>query len=321
MASCANMHWLLVLSLLGAACGSSDEGSDNPAATGGSGAGGPAAPTGPGEPTTLEEYCNGHAALESEWCDYLSKCCTQEDLDASLPPYCIGPEDPAECIETFGKLQTEGGIRFDGSWASSCLSEIAGTIPAAPVICDGLHLGDYLRTGHDRLSEVRMSSCRKMLAGARADGDACSYEVECQEGLRCAENPIGSEPEYTCQPHAPSGGSCVMDSDCAVGNFCTGRDFRTCQPLGGWGSPCLYVSECKDGYTCTNDGCMEVRGAGESCADASDACDFGLICDFNTSACSYPKASGMTCDYDFECEGRCDSASRQCVDVCGGSQY
>ncbi len=262
--------------------------------------------------------------MESDWCDYLNDCCTAEERDGALflPPYCsFGPEDPNECVETFSTLVTEGGIHFDGTWAESCLSEIAGTIPPPPTVCDGLHKGEYLGTGHGNLSELRMSSCRKTLAGARSQGDACSYEVECPDGLRCAENPLGSDPEYTCQPLAPTGGSCITDADCAVGDYCTGKDFRTCGALGGAYASCLYVSDCLDGHTCDGGECIKARGVGESCADSIGACDFGLVCDWNLNTCTYPGVASMSCEYDFQCEGNCDTSSGQCVDICGGSEY
>jgi len=318
----AKVAWVLALALLGVACGSSDDGASGGAA--GAGGTSPVAQTGPGQPMTLEEFCTAKASLEVAWCDYLDTCCSAADQEDSLflPPYCqFGPEDPNDCVETFSKLNSEGGIHFDGTWGESCLSAIAGTIPAPPAGCDGLHKGDYLRTGHGNPSELRISSCRKTLAGARAQGDACSYEVECPDGLRCAENPVGSDPEYTCQSLAPYGGSCISDADCALGDYCTGLDFRTCGPLGGTGASCIYVSDCLDGYTCAGGECEFIRGVGESCAGSMGLCDFGLVCDFTTERCTYPNSAGMACDYDFQCEGRCDTSVGQCVDVCGGAEY
>ncbi len=117
------------------------------------------------------------------------------------------------------------------------------------------------------------------------------------------------------------GMSCVADTQCAAGLWCSAN---TCQPLVPIGGFCTGPTSCANGRPCVDNRCCENSCAGEceSCNQAgllgqcapvanfvSDTCPEGQACSRAAGGCAF--ATGHSCGSDPEC------ASGFCVDnVC-----
>ncbi len=262
---------------------------------------------------TVEEYCALEAELEGAWCDYVARCCTEEDRAAPeffLPACRFGPDAPADCVEWAGSLLAEGRIEFDGTHAQACIDEQRAWVPQAPVECDGA--GFQSRMRWDAPGDLQILECRRTFVGQMAQADPCDYSAECVAGLSCQES--------RCVPVGGAGAPCATTNDCVEGLQCIGFDH--CGTPGDAGEPCSGF-DCLPGLHCYygDDECRPDIGAGSNCESDPTGCEAGTSCSDVFGACAGLKDVGQRCDWAFECVGRCDTEARDCEWICGGRTH
>lgn len=134
---------------------------------------------------------------------------------------------------------------------------------------------------------------------ARANGEQCSANNECQSGY-CNNG-------YCCTGNV----CCATDSNCASDAYC-GSDY-ICYFQENNSASCNRARQCKGGY-CTNNKCSS---SAATCGDYY--CDTGETCASCLMDCGIcKKADGASCDYASLCqggycnEGRCGSSPYYC---------
>jgi len=277
---------------------------------------------GPGTALTVQEYCTKRVALDQPWCDYLGTCCSADDkADLNfVPPTCgSATETAAECVSNFDAVK-EAGVVWDGTWADACLTELAKTIPAAPLSCSGLKYNSWSQVGRRLPNYGQIEACQQTLAGTKKENATCEYSAECGDGMQCSTVTGEATGTYLCLPLGTAGSKCILDSSCTSGLKCVGKDIRQCGVPGDEFSPCLYSSDCADGLVCSGGKCDMAIAPSDAC-EFNETCEGGYGCGFVTQTCISLKSAGSACSSSFECQGRCDSGTGQCADICGGSLY
>jgi hypothetical protein len=113
--------------------------------------------------------------------------------------------------------------------------------------------------------------------GTVTNGTACGSNLQCQSTYCNNAGTCG-----VCGPRLDAGGACTSTDGCAMGLVCAGT---TCVKPGGLGDACdLPAQPCSTNLYCSSakapGTCMARLGAGASCANNGDACDYsmGAIC-------------------------------------------
>jgi hypothetical protein len=319
--------WLPIFAVAAAACGGTSGGTGEPqrpsgnppdAAANGDDDGGSTGPV-----MSITDYCTARAQLDSGWCAYIGMCCTAADKADTLfaPPGCeFGPTNPNDCIDLLTKQTGDGSVTYHGENAQACLAELAKWVPPPPSACSGVHLSDRVLTGHAQPAFVQIASCRQTQVGQLAGAAACQYDYQCTDGLRCRSY-AGSSTDFRCQPSSTAGQPCSLQSDCSDGLQCIGKiGLATCDSLHGVGGSCLFTSDCQDGLICGNSVCITPPAIGASC-DSSNGYTCAPLegCDFSSTRCVSLKPDGAPCTVSGECTGRCDSTTKTCASICGGT--
>lgn len=157
----------------------------------------------------------------------------------------------------------------------------------------------------------------------RRQGEPCSWEAECGEGLYCR---FGEETPAVCTPRISQGSTCGWNDECETGLFCDTLDSQTCQPQVSEGQPCTASTGCSGKLACLSDNesasrrCLPPRSEGGYCEQAED-CEENLYCSFSDgrapSMCRRRVAVGEPCESSFRVcvdGARCDFESMLCVD-------
>jgi outer membrane protein OmpA-like peptidoglycan-associated protein len=171
--------------------------------------------------------------------------------------------------------------------------------------------------------------------------------ASCDGAGRCPAQQAQSCDPYVCGATSCRG-DCVLDADCAAGNFCAAG---VCSPLLAQGAACGGANQCGSGFcvdgVCCDQACngqcqaCDVPGSAGACvavagaphgarqACASDGSACGGVCDgSNAASCAYPTAQcrGPSCSAGVAtlaavCDGagRCPAAQMQACGsyVCG----
>ena len=165
-------------------------------------------------------------------------------------------------------------------------------------------------SGSDGCADGLVCSTGKCISpGSLVDGEKCSYNVDCAEGLVCdwAHSP------YECAPPGLSGESCSHETDCAEELRCDGGDSLfngTCD-----------CKPCAAGLVCGASGCITPGTVeqGGLCAYNVD-CVAPFICLWADKPYRCQPAAGLdeACGYDTDCaEGfSCSDANDVCRPVC-----
>jgi O-methyltransferase involved in polyketide biosynthesis len=132
-------------------------------------------------------------------------------------------------------------------------------------------------------------------------GTPCN-EYGCATGFQCFGYPgDGPSPALgTCQPPVGAGQMCTLYADCAAGLGCPSG---TCVPPTGLNGVCDIDSDCQSGLFCSGNVCLNARYPGDSCADATSACVFGVC---KSGVCVDHTKAGQPCTASADCiSGTC----------------
>ena len=130
-------------------------------------------------------------------------------------PVCVRAADVAMRFlgldaQTLGQRVAGGGVEFDPRQAVACIEHLRDL----PEICDvdeildsPLSFGDIHLPGNQGGDEIDayIQGCSDMLVGTRGDGEECTYNYECTQGLTCVISPLGDGQTGECT--APGGGN------------------------------------------------------------------------------------------------------------------
>ena len=180
-------------------------------------------------------------------------------------------------------LASGSSIAYDPEKAADCIGEM------------------YARFCSEEFSEYMPPVCEQVFTGQLSEGESCSIDDQCADGLDC-------ETTTECN------GTCVVDPpdlcngvECSEDEYCDGT---TCQPKVGEGQPCTSDPECQEGLVCDDAlgtaSCVErgSRTEGELCDDSA-VCAAGHIC-----------TSGICTMLDFVGEGETCSLAGSLTQVC-----
>jgi hypothetical protein len=289
-------------------------------ATGGSGAvSGSGGSTGPGAALTVEEYCLAKAELEGPWCDYLDTCCSEADRadpNFTAPVCADGPSDSSLCVSDIQEVLDAGAV-WDGTWATSCVIELAKNYPSAPSTCSGLRIRDWVEAGRGIIGITRIDACRQMIRGTTRQGEPCAYAAVCAPGLTCFPITGDVNDDYVCIPLGTTASKCVTDTQCSPELICVGSGDLRCGEPAAEGEDCLYDEHCESGLICPLGSCVPRVPIGQSCEMLGAFCELGLTCN-SGNYCEALGSDNRVCTSSAACNGRCDSTRGACTSICGG---
>ncbi|MEM6274102.1 MAG: hypothetical protein AAF735_02580 [Myxococcota bacterium] len=284
------MRWwtVLVVAVLSAACGDSE---DSSVGTGGSGspsdgAGGDGGPGGGSQDVgSADEFVSRTLDV---LCDYAERCAP------TLGQVFV---DESQCQELFSGLfnlglapeAPEGLFLIDAAAAARCFDAIE------QVECGAL----------DLFSDVEACATDEIVIGTLDQGACCDARGGCATGLFCTADDGGLG---ECEALPTLGENCSEEA-CAEGLRCEfAGDRSTCQPLVQQGEECAFEDECAGELTCVGAGsptCQEPLADGSSCVSdrecASGGCVDGLCGEFPTlgepcvGECAANVIQSMTC--------------------------
>lgn len=133
---------------------------------------------------------------------------------------------------------------------------------------------------------------KEQCSTGKAEGDSCSNNIECNQGLSCVEKKCTF-----------GGKACEDDKSCSDGERCSGK--KCLKPVGN-GSPCLDTKGCKAPLVCSNAGlCVDTgkpgtKGTNERC-EKSEECQRGLACDPKETKCIEGGGAGSPCKTNQDC--------------------
>lgn len=277
------------------------------------------------ESAAVAEFCAG--ALGPLALAYES-CCTEEDKLTLWYKAAHGMAAAIawECQAKVGKSVSQGRARLQTDAAASCLQAIGSAVQGAG--CAIVHSGwDWEST-----------ACRGAILGLQAEGEACRYRYECEDGLTCEGYTDGVDGQCkalreggTCRLEEYSGAADdVMDAlfgehpACMDGWTCQHTDqLGLCAKQSAAGGYCVTSQDCALGLSCHVGQCGDGARSelGGECIVSSD-CAQGLYCEPATQpgswgTCEQKKAVGEPCSTAAAdaCWGYCGAG--QCVALCG----
>lgn len=185
-------------------------------------------------------------------------------------------------------------------------------------------------------------------AGATCSVGSCCTGLVCdQSSQKCTAQPscIGNACSSTCCPGAvcdnvhavhpacrmPTGGSCNVDNDCGVEDYCAAGVCTTAKMMRGSGAYCDDVDDCLTSLTCDTTDNVCCAGQGQACP-AGVSCCAGFTCIQGTCAPSClsegtacpgatPCCGGLTC-IGGVCTAPCIQSGGDCStrpnDCCSG---
>ncbi len=157
-------------------------------------------------------------------------------------------------------------------------------------------------------------SCRADLCAPKLpEGEPCTSDSDCQDGLGCGAGDV-------CRPPSASGEPCepFLHSQCAAGLFC--KADATCAPPIAFGEPCASAERCDGCARCLSLGdeqrCRDVPVDGERC-DGTFDCASGLWCDDSAAdgldVCAPEVDDGGDCSASiFACAAEFDCTNDVC---------
>ena len=301
-------HALLLVTVLGAACPSSDQGDQ---------AQGPGAGTG------------ASAAHSAGWRGYYEAVC---DLYQRCGLQLYG--DQAQCVDSL-LCNAEGLFEFfdaDEQQLQACAAWLRQqTCDWEPLTLSQGPCTAVLDTWTGS-SDVEFS-CGGQACGAGEYCDRseracprCAQEVPlgqpCTRDRQCLGQAFCND-AGTCEPLRAEGMSCRYHSDCqGLGSFprsglstlrCVDD---VCTRPGELGAACRFFTDCAGPLTCIAGTCTQRLSPGEACQEHQD-CAFSHFCLGGTcqQLCGFEaKALGKACAFDFHCDsGHCDEETNQCT--------
>ena len=151
---------------------------------------------------------------------------------------------------------------------------------------------DVLQTGGCQAS-LWDRGC-ELYKGEGLEGEACRNGRDCAPDLSC-----GITTDGFCGRRGSEGDECKSGSDCALELVCAGV---VCTRPAAEGSACQETLGCEPGLECEQGRCIPAPKTGEVC---TGDCRVGAYCDMDTRVCMEKKSEGGSCEWDWECWGRC----------------
>jgi hypothetical protein len=221
-------------------------------------------------------------AVASIECDSLGSCC-------SLASFVF---DSTNCHATeTAQLKAEltdmltPAVHYDAQAAGDCLAELKGR-----TLCGSTRSADDI------------PACDRIFTGTLATGQACTMSAECTPPGFCNRD-VTTE-QGVCAPAgvAPVRGklgdncstTCDDPTSCRVD---VAGDPSAAAPVACYRSDSLYCDIT----------CQKFKALGEVC-NASDGCQAGLFCDFDSAICTAPHPNGAVCSGDYQCQSHKCSA-------------
>jgi hypothetical protein len=292
----------------------------------------PSASGGVGEPPppfevrpAIADFCTQLSTVSADWCAYIDRCCSADDkADPHFSSICVRA-DPSICTKGLTEDVANGRNTFHPEHAGACLDAVRANLPAPPAACSGLR-ATQLAASINRVPGLeQIGACRATIAGTKTAGQTCDQLLDCAEPQRCRDlSTSGLGGGIQCADVVPTGGACVLDSDCADGEVCAGElNHRTCSKPRRAGEACLLDSDCEPPLVCNllHQVCAPLAGVGQSCDLATGQyCDYLAGCDPTSHQCVALKGPGTRCTDTAECTGRCDQRTMTCAPTCGGTR-
>jgi hypothetical protein len=269
-----------------------------------------------GARSEVRDFCADAFGADGE---HLRSVCSAEDLSVSQG---VARAAGNLCTADLTSALSRGRATFDADAARRCV----GMLRAQPMT---------------RASEADTffahAPCDRVVVGTQAEGAACRFSVECQDGLACTGYRPGVD--GACRKPPGAGEVCTGQAfatilsptvaalhhpACGRGAWC---DATTCRPRTPAGKACTTSDACVEGLSCTRGRCGPPARAGAAC-DKTEDCAFGLWCDAKgarSGKCAEKRAEGQPCVIPEACKGRCEvpagpdsgAAAGTCVAVCG----
>ena len=242
---------------------------------------------------SLEEYASTRAGLVArEQCEVVYVCEHARDFALARGWGGYGDQDACEASR---------GARIASNLEASLVAGVdSGALEYDPVSAqaclDALEALDDPCTFEDAFQTLDVA-CAEVFTGVRAQGEACAFDVECGEGLRCAS---GEDLACgrTCEPEESCGGqTCGEGTQCVV--FFGRRE--QCEPVVELGEECNGDWECAGDAQCLRVApdpvglctARGVQGQDEPCDGDDFFCAQGLVCDGRKNTCFAPRAALM----------------------------
>lgn len=190
----------------------------------------------------------------------------------------------------------EAGLTcLDELRSDPCASNFAIQSDACKAVLEGTQqLNDSCQSSgeckHDLYCDLT-EQCPGICRPSLAEGQPCSPEQDCKDGLDCQS--------AVCVVSPKVGESCAA-LDCELGLVCRNDICELVLPYQSQlGESCLDSSDCFGANYCDpeTDRCMLAAELGEACGPKT--CSYGLLC--KDSVCQAPVAIGDSCTNDFEC--------------------
>jgi hypothetical protein len=275
-----------------------------------------AAPDG-GARSALHDFCADAFGADAE---HLRNVCSSADLSVSQA---VARAAGNLCTADVTSALSRGRATFDADAAHRCV--------------EMLRVKPMMRAA-EADTFFSHAPCDRVLVGTQAEGAACRFSVECQDGLACTGYRPGVD--GACKKPPRAGEACIGQAfatilnptaaalhhpACERGAWC---DATTCRARTPAGKVCTTSDACAEGLACTRGRCGTPAHAGGAC-DKNEDCAFGLWCDVagpRGGKCAEKRTGGQPCSAPEACKGRCDvppgldSGSAQpgtCVAVCG----
>jgi hypothetical protein len=214
-------------------------------------------------------------ALAEAYCDYLTACCTAEELLGLPEP--VDCSDPASsayfdaCYASYAPYVDNATVQIYDAALPGCLaifSDMASSCPAFNAAPSGKPW--YMDSG-----------CSEIVRGLIDPGGHCESSEQCSGSYYCDTSVSPS----VCAARVALSGACTANAQCTAGNVCAGG---TCRAAVASGGACDEDADCNLGLYCdasAGNRCAAMLGAGSPCDETADACE-GLCIAGTPSTCA-----------------------------------
>ena len=214
-------------------------------------------------------------AMAEAYCDYLTSCCTDDELLGLPDP--IDCDDPASsayfdaCYASYAPYVDNATVQIYDAALPGCLaifSDMASSCPAFNAAPSGKPW--YMDSG-----------CSEIVRGQVDPGGHCESSEQCAGSYYCDASVSPS----VCAARVALSGACTANAQCTPGNVCAGG---TCRAPVAEVAACDEDDDCNLGLYCdasAGNRCAEMLDAGSPCDETADACE-GLCIAGTPSTCA-----------------------------------
>jgi hypothetical protein len=240
---------------------------------------------------------------------FASRSCDETSQSNRIPP--------DDCREILVGTQHDGDAC---ARSDECISQVCTVPRCGMACCQGTCSGDEA-PGHAKLGEScehatcdpKATYCDPDLlqcVALKASGGNCLLSEECGYGLTC------DLASGTCLPLPAPGAACT--GACRDAGTTCSPTSRTCVKVALEGGACNTSADCSLLYRCdATKHCNAGIALGAACVANQHCADDQAFCDIPDGqvmgTCTLPKADGMPCQRDSNCENRtCDPLTSLC---------